>query len=379
MDTWHRLGTREELLARAPFSIKVDRQQIAVFAHEGRLRAISNICNHKGGPLCEGRLRGEFVACPWHGWEYSVVTGKGPAGYDEETVPVFPVEERADGVWVSVTPSVKRHVVRHEPHSLLREIEPRPADAPARVLGISTTAMDENLPRFSASDALLEHALSAAGARGAQTQLIRLRDLAFKSCEGNYSKASHACTWPCAITERDPGDQLTAVYEGLVHWADVVLLSTPIRWGSASALYFRMAERLNCIQNQMTIHDRVLIRNKVAAFIIMGGQDNIQGVAGSLFTFWAELGFVFPPFPFIAHSRGWDAEDMQNNVRQVKSSEPLREAADELVGRAIDFWTILDHHKDEMNKPMERAGRKASPLVPMEEQRTSPRMETFTV
>lgn len=41
--------------------------------------------------------------------------------------------------------------------------------------------------------------------------------------------------------------------------------------------------------------------------------------------FWSELGYVFPPFPFIAHSRGWDAEDMQNNVRRVKASEPLHE------------------------------------------------------
>src|SRR2546426_10870023 len=33
------------------------------------------------------------------------------------------------------------------------------------------------------------------------------------------------------------------------------------------------------------------IRNKVAAFIITGGQDNIQAVAGGMLTFWSELGF----------------------------------------------------------------------------------------
>src|SRR5438034_10001358 len=87
----------------------------------------------------------------------------------------------------------------------------------------------------------------------------------------------------------------------------------------------KMIERLNCVQNQVTIQGKVLIRNKVAAFIITGGQDNIQAVAGAMFTFWAELGFVFPPFPFIAHSRGWDAEDMQNNVRQVRTSDTLKE------------------------------------------------------
>jgi hypothetical protein len=37
-----------------------------------------------------------------------------------------------------------------------------------------------------------------------------------------------------------------------------------------------MVERLNCIQNQITIRDRVMLKNKVASFIITGGQDNVQ-------------------------------------------------------------------------------------------------------
>ena len=313
-------------------------------------------------PLSEGRLKGEFVTCPWHGWEYSVVTGRGPEGYDEEQVPVYTIEERQDGVYVQLPPVQPRKLVKHKPSHLLQE-HPKPAGAPPRVLAISTTAMDEGNPRFSTSDALLDHALGRAGELGAETRLIRLRTLSFQHCEGNYSKASHACTWPCAITERDPDDQLTAVYEGLVHWADVVLIATPIRWGNAASLYYKMAERLNCVQNQITIHNNVLIRNKVASFIITGGQDNIQGIAGAMFTFWSELGFVFPPFPFIAHSRGWDAEDMQNNVKQVRASDALREASRELVQRALRFWTILDARRDEMDLPMERAGRKASPLT----------------
>jgi nitrite reductase/ring-hydroxylating ferredoxin subunit/multimeric flavodoxin WrbA len=363
MTTWHRLGTREELAARAPFAVRIERHGVAVFLHEGRFRAIGNACNHKGGPLCEGRMRGEFVVCPWHGWEYSVVTGRGPEGYDEEQVPVFEVEERADGVWLATPPASPRRLLKHKPSHLLEE-HPKPPGAPVRVLGLSTTAIDEANPRFSTSDALLEHALESAAARGADTQRLRLRELRFRPCEGNYSKAARACTWPCAITERDPEDQLTAVYEGLVHWADVVLLATPIRWGAASSLYFKMTERLNCIQNQITTHGRVLIRNKVAAFVITGGQDNVQAVAGGLLTFWAELGFVFPPFPFIAHSRGWDAEDMERNVQQVKASSALREAAAQLAGRAVDFWSVLDRHRAELEKPMERSGRKAQRLAP---------------
>ena len=127
----------------------------------------------------------------------------------------------------------------------------------------------------------------------------------------------------------------------------------------ASSLYHRLAERLNCVQNQVTISNKVLIRNKVAAFIITGGQDNIQAVAGGLLTFWSELGYIFPPFPFIAHSRGWDAEDMEQNVKQVRASDALREASRELVTRSLDFWKVLDRNRADLERPMERGGRKA--------------------
>jgi nitrite reductase/ring-hydroxylating ferredoxin subunit/multimeric flavodoxin WrbA len=362
MSTWHRLGSRDEVVARAPFAVKLARQQVAVFYHEGRLRAIGSRCNHQGGPLCEGQVRGEFVMCPWHAWEYSLVTGRGPSGYEAEAVPVFAVEERADGVWVDSDPVSPRHLVKHEPHPLT-VLPSRPEGAPTRVLGISTTAMDEVNPRFSTSDHLLDAGLQHSRSKlRAEVRLIRLRELTFRACEGNYSKSAHACTWPCAITERDPVDQLTPVYEGLVQWADVVLLATPIRWGQASGLYYRMAERLNCIQNQMTIHNRCLIHGKVAAFIVTGGQDNVQGVAGQLLSFWSELGFLFPQFPFIAHSRGWDAEDMETNVRVVRESQSLASAAAELAERAVDLWRILHRNFAEMDKPMERSGRKAQPL-----------------
>ena len=180
--------------------------------------------------------------------------------------------------------------------------------------------------------------------------MIRLRDLKFRPCEGFYSKSARACTWPCSITQMDPTDQLDQVYEAVVHWADVILVSTPIRWGNASSLYFKMVERMNCIQNQETIAKKHLLKNKVAAFIIMGGQDNVQGVAGQLMTFWAEVGCQFPQFPFIAHSRGWSAEDMERNICEVQNSRELREAAQGLVTRAADMAQLMvagqvpEHH-----------------------------------
>ena len=122
-----------------------------------------------------------------------------------------------------------------------------------------------------------------------------------------------------------------------MHWADAIIVATPIRWGAASSLYFKMAERLNCVQNAVTIRNRVLIRNKVAGFIIVGGQDNIQGVAGQMLGFFAELGFIFPQFPYIAHSRGWSREDMERNVEIVRESKELADGAAELAQRCLEL------------------------------------------
>jgi len=103
----------------------------------------------------------------------------------------------------------------------------------------------------------------------------------------------------------------------------------------------KMIERMNCIQNQETIADVRLLKCKTAAFIITGGQDNVQGVAGQMLGFFAEVGCQFPQFPYIAHSRGWSAEDMENNVRTVANSEELREGARALVERSVDMAKLM--------------------------------------
>jgi multimeric flavodoxin WrbA len=220
--------------------------------------------------------------------------------------------------------------------------------------------MDPNYPRFSTSGHLLGVALEHAGAAlGAETRMIRLNDLRFRNCEGFYSKAAKACTWPCSITSMDKTDQLDQVYEMAVHWADILLVATPIRWGAASSLYYKMVERMNCIQNQITIHNKVLIRNKVAAFIITGGQDGIQSVAGQMMMFFTEIGYVVPQFPFIAHSLGWEFEEMDRNVELVENSEALRQGARELVVRSAEMAkSLLD--REITRASIERGGRKAS-------------------
>ena len=188
------------------------------------------------------------------------------------------------------------------------------------------------------------HALANARESGeceCETRLIRVRELAFRACEGFYSKSARACTWPCSITEMDSKDQMDQVYEGVVHWADVIVIATPIRWGGASSLYYKMIERMNCIQNQETLANRHLLRNKVVSLVVTGGQDNVQAVVGQVLTFFAELGCQFPQFPFIAHTRGWSAEDMENNEQHVRNSKFLHDGAVALVRRSADMARVM--------------------------------------
>jgi multimeric flavodoxin WrbA/nitrite reductase/ring-hydroxylating ferredoxin subunit len=359
MENWVDIGSAEAL-ARTPLqSGTAGSVPIAISFRDGTFGVVSNACNHVGGPLGDGRLDADYITCPWHGWKFHRASGVGEPGFEQDCVPAFPVKVENGRVLVNAAAPSRRRKAPHPPHPLAREVVRAPGRL--RLAGISTTVMDIGNPRFSGSDHLLAHAITAAGELGAETRLIRLNDLKFRACEGYYSKAAQACTWPCSITQMDASDELDRVYEAMVHWADAVIVASPIRWGTASSLYFKMAERMNCVQNQITIHNRMLIRNKVAGFIIVGGQDNVQMVAGQMLGFFAELGFIFPQFPFVAHSRGWSHEDMENNVAIVRSSQELAEGAQMLATRVLDLAGQLIA-RDEAPTQIERGGRKAHPV-----------------
>ncbi len=354
---WTRVGAVDELRLRALQQVTVGRARIALSYVDGQFAAISGVCNHVGGPLGDGKLDGDYVTCPWHGWKFHRQTGVGEPGFEEDVIPRYELLEEDGVLFVDLDSATKRQRKPHARHPLDRPPGRAAGDA-VRVLGISTTNMDVGAPRYSTSDALLETALGQAAAGGCETRLIKLRELSFRACEGYYSKAARACTWPCSITQMDATDQMDQVYEGIVFWADVILVATPIRWGVASSLYFKMAERLNCVQNQITIRNRVMLRNKVAGFVITGGQDNVQGVAGQALGFFSELGCQFPQFPYIAHSRGWSSEDMEENVRYVQDSAELHDGARALCDRAVELSRRLLATAPEVHD--HRAGRKAS-------------------
>ena len=71
--------------------IELQGRSIGVFNVQGRYVAVLNVCPHELAPVCLGRLGGttlpsapgewiwgrdgEILACPWHGWEFDLLTG----------------------------------------------------------------------------------------------------------------------------------------------------------------------------------------------------------------------------------------------------------------------------------------------------------------
>jgi len=51
-------------------------RMVAIANVDGVYHAIDGLCPHQGGPLGTGALRGTTLTCPWHGWQFDVVTGR---------------------------------------------------------------------------------------------------------------------------------------------------------------------------------------------------------------------------------------------------------------------------------------------------------------
>ncbi|TMQ26147.1 MAG: Rieske 2Fe-2S domain-containing protein [Candidatus Rokuibacteriota bacterium] len=82
--------------------VEHDGLAVAVFnAGGGTFYATGPTCPHEDGPLSEGWLEAGVVVCPWHGFDFDVVTGQ--CRVDPElAVPVYHTRVRGDVVEVDL-------------------------------------------------------------------------------------------------------------------------------------------------------------------------------------------------------------------------------------------------------------------------------------
>jgi nitrite reductase (NADH) small subunit len=96
VDDWIAVASLSDIPRRGARAIDTGRKPgIALFrTGEDRIYALQNACPHKQGPLSEGIVHGDAVACPLHNWRISLTDGQA-LGEDEGCTPSIPV--RVDG------------------------------------------------------------------------------------------------------------------------------------------------------------------------------------------------------------------------------------------------------------------------------------------
>jgi len=97
--------------------VTIKERSVGIFNVNGEFIAVLNICPHELAPVCKGRVggttlpsapgeytwgrEGEIVACPWHGWEFDLLTGTMLAD-SRIRLRRYPVEVRNGTVYVTL-------------------------------------------------------------------------------------------------------------------------------------------------------------------------------------------------------------------------------------------------------------------------------------
>lgn len=79
-------------------------ERVAIFKYDGKISAVSNVCQHQNGPLGEGRIIDGCITCPWHGFQYLPESGASPPPFTEK-IPTFNVKVENGKVFVNCKPN----------------------------------------------------------------------------------------------------------------------------------------------------------------------------------------------------------------------------------------------------------------------------------
>ena len=105
MTDWVRVASLGEIPPGRVLAVRVAGEDVALYNVDGALHATRDCCTHQSYPLSKGALRGKYVRCPLHGWEFDVTSG---AYQGNPTIRVrrYPVKVEGEDVYVSPEPIV---------------------------------------------------------------------------------------------------------------------------------------------------------------------------------------------------------------------------------------------------------------------------------
>ncbi len=115
--TRHVVAATSEIPPGARKRVVVKGRPIAIFNLDNQFFGMLDRCPHQGGSLCAGIVtgllqskepgqytytrKGEFVRCPWHGWEFDIRTGQSYCDPERFRSRSFPVSTESGATVVA--------------------------------------------------------------------------------------------------------------------------------------------------------------------------------------------------------------------------------------------------------------------------------------
>lgn len=96
---YRKVAVINELPLGAGIKVRIENDEIALFNLNGEIYAINNLCPHRGASLNDGFLENGKVFCPWHCFDFSLLTGECEIA-SNLCVATYPVKVEDGGVFI---------------------------------------------------------------------------------------------------------------------------------------------------------------------------------------------------------------------------------------------------------------------------------------
>ena len=113
-----KVGYVSELDAAGQFSRWVGNHDLLVFRQNGKIRALSNICPHFGGPVGYYQLRDGKFTCLWHNLQFDAESGR-CAAFPKLKLREYQIRLKGDAIYAQLV---------EEEQAVANSVETAPAD-----------------------------------------------------------------------------------------------------------------------------------------------------------------------------------------------------------------------------------------------------------
>jgi nitrite reductase (NADH) small subunit len=102
---WIEVGELTDIPQLGARVVRTSIGDVAVFrTSDDEVFALRDKCPHKGGPLSQGIVHDNRVACPLHDWKIHLDSGEAVAP-DEGCAATYPVKQENGKIYLSLTPN----------------------------------------------------------------------------------------------------------------------------------------------------------------------------------------------------------------------------------------------------------------------------------